>query len=318
MGTKMKSAKIESIGRGAKKPAKVKIKGISFSDLLAGKVADGSKTMTRRLLATEVMPDTVRIDLMLDKRVACPLRGNGQQSGAIIPVPFTVGQLLYVRESWQAPAKYYYPSGSAHIPDDAEIAYLSDNGGRKHEFGGRKRLARFMPARFARTFLRVTGVRCERLMEITEDDAVAEGGGLDWPIGYIPAYEAAPYTYCFAQLWDHINHRKTDPKFADNPWVWVISFDRVEMANPWNVDLPWKPTWTKCDGDWLYGNRDHVLGCDYAITVAYDQISTAWDWSVSICGKQTDAGYSLSADEAKSDAVKAYRKSSKGIAPNLL
>ena len=200
---------------------KIKIKGIPFGVLLAGKVADGSKTMTRR-----VMKDGVPF---------------GNWDGTVKHCPYAVGQLLYVREPWRVGNAYDKPSGSKHIPDNEVVNYLSD----KVQSGmlGRGRIARFMPARFARTFLRVTGVRYERLGEISHSDAVYEGvdsmmhddervfydylsKGHDMDIDAIDS---------FFSLWDSINGKDSH---LQNPWVWVISFERVEMLNPWNEAGP--------------------------------------------------------------------------------
>ena len=219
---------------------KIKIKGIPFGVLLAGKVADGSKTVTRRVVAINGNPvlEPIEIEEADSGFVYNRALGNFPVTGAL-PCPYTVGQLLYVREPWQAAAKYDKPSGSSHIPDDGEIAYLSDNGGTRHEFGGRRRIARFMPARFARTFLRVTEVRCERLGDISHSDAVYEG--VD---SMVHDDERVFYDYLskghdmdidaiesFFSLWDSINGKDSH---LQNPWVWVISFERVEMPNPWN------------------------------------------------------------------------------------
>lgn len=237
MGTKMKSrgngtVKIGSIGGKSAKPAKLKSKGIPFGVLLAGKVYDGTKTMTRRAISVQA-----------DERGYMP-HGLDLETwqGEVAKCPYAVGQLLYVREPWQAAAKYDKPSGSSHIPDDGEIAYLSDNGGTKHEFGGRRRIARFMPARFARTFLRVMGVRCERLGEITEVDAINEGidvcASNDFMVlwrDYSGKVGFSSPTNSFFSIWDSINGKDSH---LQNPWVWVISFERVEMPNPWNESVP--------------------------------------------------------------------------------
>ena len=219
---------------------KIKIKGIPFGVLLAGKVADGTKTVTRRVVAINGNPvlEPIEIEEADSGFVYNRALGNFPVTGAL-PCPYTVGQLLYVREPWQAAAKYDKPSGSSHIPDDGEIAYLSDNGGTRHEFGGRRRIARFMPARFARTFLKVTGVRCERLVDISGADAIAEGitthrKDCTCHLGVMEDWCRHDARARFSTLWDFINHKKPAPKFADNPWVWVISFVKVEMPNPWN------------------------------------------------------------------------------------
>ncbi len=88
-----------------------------------------------------------------------------------------------------------------------------------------------MPKEAARIFLRVTGVRVERLQDITLDDAIAEGCqgkfigsgecvGAGWEI--LPEDE-------FADLWDSTIKKSDLDKYGwdANPWVWVIEFERI-------------------------------------------------------------------------------------------
>ena len=90
----------------------------------------------------------------------------------------------------------------------------------------------YMPKEAARLFLRITDVRVERLQEITEDDAVAEG--VKDPYEYQDAnyYERVATdkeinASAFAGLWDSINDKRGYP-WRDNPWVWVYEFEQCE------------------------------------------------------------------------------------------
>lgn len=78
----------------------------------------------------------------------------------------------------------------------------------------------FMPREAARIFLRVTNVRVERLSEITEEDAIAEGIRIG--IGGMPYFSCRE---AFAALWNSLN-AKRGYGWDSNPWVWVISFER--------------------------------------------------------------------------------------------
>lgn len=80
-----------------------------------------------------------------------------------------------------------------------------------------------MPRWASRLTLEIAGVRAERVQEIGEADAKAEGCDGDCPIGYIPAYEKAPFAYHYAQLWDSINAARGFP-WSSNPFVWVVTF----------------------------------------------------------------------------------------------
>ncbi len=89
-----------------------------------------------------------------------------------------------------------------------------------------------MPRWASRITLRITDVRVERLRDISDDDAEAEGIYFD-KIGFTAGYlgiagrnqewSATP-GIAFANLWRAINGAES---WAANPWVWAISFERV-------------------------------------------------------------------------------------------
>jgi hypothetical protein len=83
--------------------------------------------------------------------------------------------------------------------------------------------ALFVPETEPRITLRITDIRVERLQDISEDDAKAEGcetTAWDTEDGdYMLSHRAT-----FAFLWDEI---KGAGAWDENPWVWVISFERV-------------------------------------------------------------------------------------------
>jgi len=83
----------------------------------------------------------------------------------------------------------------------------------------------FMPRRASRITLEIVAVRVERLHEITQADAKAEGSMPDY--AHRCADLGHPYDamWLYAKLWDSIN-AKTHP-WSSNPWVWVIEFKRV-------------------------------------------------------------------------------------------
>jgi hypothetical protein len=77
-----------------------------------------------------------------------------------------------------------------------------------------------MPRAASRITLEVTGVRVERLQDISEADAVAEGA----PWAACGAPQEGSHKAGFAQLWESINGPGS---WAANPWVWVVAFKRV-------------------------------------------------------------------------------------------
>lgn len=72
--------------------------------------------------------------------------------------------------------------------------------------------------------IRITGIRQERLRDISEEDVLAEGCGLVRWAG--EPQEGWPATAGFAEAWDRINTRN-GTRWADNPLVWVLDFEVV-------------------------------------------------------------------------------------------
>lgn len=78
----------------------------------------------------------------------------------------------------------------------------------------------FMPRWASRLTLTVTSVRPERLRDISEKDAVAEGVQRSMRPGLAPIAASS----VFFELWDSINGKRPGCAWADNPWVWVYTF----------------------------------------------------------------------------------------------
>jgi hypothetical protein len=84
-----------------------------------------------------------------------------------------------------------------------------------------------MPRWASRITLEVTKVRVERVQEISEEDAAAEG--TPSAPGVTPCGNIGMGTACYwyQQLWDKIN-AKRGCGWDLNPWVWVIEFRRIQ------------------------------------------------------------------------------------------
>jgi hypothetical protein len=87
-----------------------------------------------------------------------------------------------------------------------------------------------MPRWASRITLEITEVRAERVQEISEGDAKAEGCGLGCTVKSerFGRYMSAGQ-YAFASLWDSINANR-GLGWEANPWVWVIGFRKLERA----------------------------------------------------------------------------------------
>lgn len=85
-----------------------------------------------------------------------------------------------------------------------------------------------MPRWASRLTLEITDVRVERLQDISEEDAIAEGA-LEWARGACAPGNPTGFTAVgyFWLLWEPIH----GPSSWDaNPWVWVIEFKKLEQA----------------------------------------------------------------------------------------
>lgn len=89
-----------------------------------------------------------------------------------------------------------------------------------------KRLGRFMPRNLSRMWLAVTNVRVQRLQDITEEDAQAEG--VDRLVfdgeAFYAGFPEGTYRCGFAGIWSHL-HTAEGEHWDDNPWIVAVSFD---------------------------------------------------------------------------------------------
>ncbi len=179
------------------------IKPILFNTEMVQAILDGRKSCTRRLVKPQ------------------PTAHYGAQC---IKPPYQPGDILYVRETWKkAPNGYYYYE-SWQRNDIADVTKWKPS--------------IHMPKKAARIWLKVTDVRVERLQEITEDGAKAEGINDEWacswwrPTYYDPDSGRYPrYRDTFAfDLWDSTIKKSDIDRYGwnANPWVWVIEFERCE------------------------------------------------------------------------------------------
>lgn len=146
---------------------------------------------------------------------------------------YAVGDRLYVREAWHA-ARSLDSTPPREIPRDADIEYAAT--ARSYaEIGlkGKLRPGMFLPRWASRITLIVSDVRVQRLQEISEDDAVAEGVERDsdgWRDYQMPTTQCcATARDSFRTLWDSLNAARGYGWDA-NPWIAAVSFT-VERRN---------------------------------------------------------------------------------------
>lgn len=226
----------------------MKERPILFSAPMVRALLDGRKTQTRRVVKPQPSaghsfagftthsthtPDEgkavwgagdTRAQLRAAHRVRCPY---GRPSDR-----------LWVKETWRPRASFG--------PWDLDITYAADGEQRTirdGEFGERdwtmpKAAATgnvsplFMPRWASRITLEITDVRVQRLHDISDADAIAEGVDLE---RYVPVRDAGGMHTCgeaeptdpvqeYRDLWESINGAGA---WDANPWVWAITFRRL-------------------------------------------------------------------------------------------
>ena len=224
---------------------------ISFTAEMVMAIREGRKTVTRRVISENdcwrnglskkhnvvsldaAYPVTDGISLRVPYRHKNDPDCEGSNCGAWrVYLRWGKGDLLWVKESYCHGIEWddCKPSEVDPLCGGNDIWYFAD-GERPTEGWGKKRSSRFMPKWVARTWLEVVSVRPERVQDITEEDAIAEGICVDEVRGrYQTAKGIGAYAgnarLAFRWLWDSIN-AKRGYLWQSNPWVWRIEFKRV-------------------------------------------------------------------------------------------
>ncbi|UYW25730.1 hypothetical protein OKC48_21020 [Methylorubrum extorquens] len=231
---------------------------IIFSASMVRALIEGRKSQTRRLIR-DAVPEAPGMDHVHPKnqiRHAAPYldaycgqprtpanpRGMGEwwcwwtrddRAGPQFKVGFKPGDRLWVREAWCHTGTGVWSVGDVDLAHDGKLIYRADDDGRDPGIKWLSPL--FLSRRRSRLTLEVTEVRVERLQDISEEDAIAEGFGQyasSTPLRreFHPEWKGS-YRHGFLALWDRLH----SPESTDaNPWVAAISF-RVILAN---IDAP--------------------------------------------------------------------------------
>ncbi|MBT9575105.1 MAG: hypothetical protein IV106_29085 [Pseudomonas umsongensis] len=208
----------------------MKERPILFNAPMVRAILEGQKTVTRRALK---MPHGL---------------WETSATGELVPIPVNCpygqpGDRLWVRETYQVSNKYdavkpcdldydrgistYYAAGGSRSKGSSS-EYEDYDDVRVPDWVGKIRPSIFMPRAACRILLEVTTVRVERLQDITEEQARAEGitdGGCNNCGNHEPCGCECPAPSAvdsFVHLWN-----STGGDWDENPWVWVIEFKRV-------------------------------------------------------------------------------------------
>ena len=194
------------------------IKPILFNTDMVRAIMDGRKTCTRRICkdANEcTVPDMEFYNA--DKRTYAVHNFADKKHTEKLNIvertcPICPGDILYVRETWGHPIS---------LNSDKQYVFRAD----KIAESGFKNDSHIwhpsihMPKKAARIWLKVTDVRVERLQDMTDDDAEAEG-----------CFDYTSTALGFPDVWESTIKKSDLDRYGwdANPWVWVIEFERCE------------------------------------------------------------------------------------------
>ena len=225
----------------------MKERPILFSGPMVRAILDGRKTQTRRIVKPqpEVIYEYKNQPELLEFLHPVTSGTYSRESFAKSCCKFgVVGDRLWVREKWGpcdsqykqdiATATYAcFPDGSQQFKMGTYFEYKNDPSAIADKWpkGWKWKPSIHMPRWASRITLEITGVRVERLQDISEEDAIAEGvegGCLTCGENCMKTggcgYCNPEYRDSFIGLWHQIHGPDS---WASNPWVWVVEFKRV-------------------------------------------------------------------------------------------
>jgi hypothetical protein len=195
-------------------------KPIPFKSSMVRAILEGRKTQTRRIITKQAALDAISV--FGPKFLLLP--GNADLAR------YAVGDRLWIREAWRTPANWDNRSPSQLVASCVDAGYPRpwcpiawEADGTRTEWGdwrehepGRLRASMHLPRAYSRLTLLVTDVRVQRLQEIEDDDAQAEGIYEFRRIGDAPGHASWGYEGCewrsqtprgaFVDLWTASPH----------------------------------------------------------------------------------------------------------------
>lgn len=218
-------------------------KPMLFSGPMVRALLEGRKTQTRRI----VKPQPIDGETIIYDNPGFAVGRLRDSENAWIKVfpKHEVGFEIWVREAWAPTLRGVEPDGWQDLiefpADGTKIEVPKEHVAwfdRVSDRGYHNRPSIHMPRWASRITLKVTDVRAQRLQDISEEDAEAEGiegfddRGLDdaqdcWrnymrPIDHESAWFEADRLASYGSLWESINGPGS---WSANPWVWAYTFE---------------------------------------------------------------------------------------------
>lgn len=225
-------------------------------------ILDGRKTMFRQVLKRQPVQDRFKHHHWLvgdDEGIELYCTGIGLERGIKFPYG-NIGRRLWGRETFAVARfslnpeygdpSYFewekeYGDPYPHLGSCSALFYRADGednlpGELTEEKGLWNREIKWrpsilMPRWASRILLEITNVKVERLQDISEEDAMAEGAIITDYAGFNRyTFDSAKQPLClsakeaFINLWDSINGKNETKCWGANPFVWCIEFRRVE------------------------------------------------------------------------------------------
>lgn len=205
------------------------MKPILFSTSMVQAILAGRKTQTRRVI--EEVDDCYFQSLVLHHTGKYTFVKNSnfnprEEDVIEVKPKYHKGDILWVRETF------------AKVPITAFGSEYIFKASFDKTYSGGWKPSIFMPKEAARIFLEVTNVRVERVHDISEADAIAEGvekiadyGTTSYKLYTEPdaAYSDIDAIWSFESLWQSINGKKHP--WDSNPWVWVYEFKIIDKPS---------------------------------------------------------------------------------------
>ncbi|MEF8259316.1 hypothetical protein U9949_14045 [Escherichia coli] len=189
----------------------VKERGMIFNDEMVRAILGGNKTQTRRIVEEKFYGRAVAAELLAKH---CPYGQPGdriwvRETYRVHGKATDVATLVYrasVRNSWT--------EQTHRVPVEVCNKPVSE----------KWTPSIHMPRWASRILLEITDVRVERMHDMSEADAKAEGAT---PATYKITPPEAVYRVGFGDIWRSIYGQDN---WLSNPWVWVIEFKRIQGA----------------------------------------------------------------------------------------